>query len=100
MWPGRPPRPSCCRRAAVGRPRRAGVSSFGISGTNAHVIVEAAPAADRDEAAARPPEAAQLALPFVVSGRDEDALRAQAERLRRHLGGDRSAHLADVAYSL
>ncbi len=83
-----------------GRPRRAGVSSFGISGTNAHVIVEAAPAADRDEEAARPPQAAGLALPWVVSGRDEDALRAQAERLRRHLEGDRSAHLADVAYSL
>ncbi|MFJ4659051.1 SDR family NAD(P)-dependent oxidoreductase, partial [Nocardia sp. NPDC088792] len=64
----------------TGRPRRAGVSSFGMSGTNAHVILEAAP----DEAAA--PEADESTsvdgfAVWVVSGRSDAAVRDQAARL-------------------
>ncbi|MFD4636359.1 SDR family NAD(P)-dependent oxidoreductase [Lentzea sp. NPDC058436] len=59
------------------RPRRAAVSSFGISGTNAHVILEQAP-----DVAVLPREDAELpAVPWVLSGRSEEALREQAVRL-------------------
>ncbi|MPY33712.1 SDR family NAD(P)-dependent oxidoreductase [Streptomyces adustus] len=77
------------------RARRAGVSSFGVSGTNAHVVIEEAPA---EEPAAETGEFTGP-LPFVVSARSGPALKAQAERLADHLESERPV-LADVAYSL
>jgi acyl transferase domain-containing protein/NADPH:quinone reductase-like Zn-dependent oxidoreductase/acyl carrier protein len=79
------------------RPRRAGVSSFGISGTNAHVILEEAPAEAAAPSAAEP--ARSPAVPVLVSGKSPDAVRAQAERLRAHLLARPELDLLDVAYS-
>jgi acyl transferase domain-containing protein len=79
-----------------GQPRRAGVSSFGISGTNAHVIIEEAPAATVTE---RGPDEARL-VPWVVSARTEEALRDQCARLRAAVAADPALNTVDVGYSL
>ncbi|MGW7326825.1 type I polyketide synthase, partial [Streptomyces sp. NPDC054845] len=92
---------------AEDRPRRAGVSAFGVSGTNAHVILEEAPAevpAEASEGAADAPEPAAVRLPAVlpwpVSGRDAEALAAQADRLHAHVVSGPEADDADLGYSL
>ena len=84
---------------AGARPRRAGVSSFGISGTNAHVILEEAPAPARAE---RPtaPSARVAVVPLPISGRGEAGLRGQAARLREQLAADPELDPVDVGYSL
>ncbi|MGW0892218.1 SDR family NAD(P)-dependent oxidoreductase [Saccharopolyspora sp. NPDC002578] len=78
------------------RPRRAGVSSFGISGTNAHVILEQAPA---PEIPARERETGTGVLPWVLSGRSPQALRAQAARLLGRVQAEPAA-TDDIGYSL
>ncbi|MBB5924552.1 acyl transferase domain-containing protein/acyl carrier protein, partial [Actinoalloteichus hoggarensis] len=83
---------------AVDRPRRAGVSSFGISGTNAHILLEQAPEpATTAEAPARPP---LPVVPWVLSARSAEALRAQADRLLAFATEHPELDPADTAYSL
>ncbi|WP_425548860.1 type I polyketide synthase, partial [Amycolatopsis ultiminotia] len=81
-----------------GRPRRAGVSSFGISGTNAHLIIEEAPAEDvRVVAEENLPDGV---VPLVVSARSAGSLVGQAERLAEFLEGAQSlTRVADALLS-
>ncbi|MFG2353530.1 SDR family NAD(P)-dependent oxidoreductase [Streptomyces sp. NPDC048521] len=79
-------------------PRRAGVSSFGVSGTNAHVILEQAPDAERPAPAPRMPQG--TLLPWVLSARSADALREQARRLLDRLAADPDAEPAALAAAL
>jgi acyl transferase domain-containing protein/D-arabinose 1-dehydrogenase-like Zn-dependent alcohol dehydrogenase/acyl carrier protein len=84
--------------AADGRPRRAGVSSFGASGTNAHVILEQGPDAEPSASPSELP--AGDVLPWLVTGRTEEALRAQAARLRAFAHARPELDAVDVAHSL
>ncbi|WFB11174.1 SDR family NAD(P)-dependent oxidoreductase [Streptomyces sp. LX-29] len=84
----------------TGRPRRAGVSSFGVSGTNAHVILEQAPVVE--EPASDEGEGAGVGwvLPWVVSAKSEEALRAQARRLGEHVLARPELNLTAVGHAL
>ncbi|MDH6244450.1 type I polyketide synthase [Mycobacterium sp. OTB74] len=79
------------------RPRRAGVSGFGIGGTNAHVILEEAPAPESVDASG---DSATSAVPWVLSARSADALAGQAQRLLTHLEAHPDLAVADVGWSL
>ncbi|MFF2653497.1 SDR family NAD(P)-dependent oxidoreductase, partial [Streptomyces sp. NPDC058045] len=85
----------------TGRPRRAAVSSFGISGTNAHVILEQAPAPDsalRPDGQGAPDRCGTP--PLVLSARSEPALRAQAASIHAHLTARPELPLPDAGFAL
>ncbi|AGC45623.1 polyketide synthase [Myxococcus stipitatus DSM 14675] len=77
------------------KPRRAGVSAFGLSGTNAHVVLEEAPAAPRPVA----PAARDSAVLLPLSAKTPAALRAQANQWAEHLSTDGAESLADHLYT-
>ncbi|KJK55294.1 type I polyketide synthase, partial [Saccharothrix sp. ST-888] len=77
----------------TGDARRAAVSSFGISGTNAHVILEGVPEPELPSGGGE----STGPLPLVLTGKGEQGLAAQAQRLLDHLDG---APLPDLAHTL
>ncbi|MBF6467484.1 HAD-IIIC family phosphatase [Nocardia beijingensis] len=82
------------------RPRRAGVSAFGLSGTNAHLILEEAPALDdRSGEFDDAPEDIRVAL-LPISARNRASLHGQARRLLEHVTDDTALTPAPVSRSL
>jgi phthiocerol/phenolphthiocerol synthesis type-I polyketide synthase B len=77
-------------------PRRAGVSAFGFGGTNAHAVIEQAPASIP---VIREPDPAVTTL--VVSGKTPERIAAMAGTLAEWMAGAGSAvRLPDVAHAL
>ena len=75
-------------------PRRATVNSLGVGGTNAHVVLEEAPAQAASEESDWP---FQL---LTLSARSRAALDGNAQALAAHLKAHPEQDLADVAYTL
>lgn len=88
---------------ARAEPRVAAVSSFGFSGTNAHVVVEQAPASDGScgRSRGRPSETAERPwYPLCLSARDPAALSVLAERYAQELErAHNPATIADICFT-
>ncbi|RLV10045.1 polyketide synthase [Streptomyces griseocarneus] len=98
-------------------PLLAGVSSFGMGGTNCHVVLSDVPTVTGsarpgpDEAPDGPaglaravrehrPTGTSPLLPWVITGRSDAAVRAQAELLREHVADNPGPDPAGIGFSL
>jgi acyl transferase domain-containing protein/NADPH:quinone reductase-like Zn-dependent oxidoreductase/acyl carrier protein len=82
----------------AGAPRRAGVNSFGFGGTNAHVLLESAPAPAAEPACSHDARAQLVPL----SARSPEALRALAEAYVPFLAADGAgagASIGDIGHA-
>ncbi|WP_156746968.1 beta-ketoacyl synthase N-terminal-like domain-containing protein, partial [Mycobacterium sp. E2733] len=80
----------------VDRARRAGVSSFGFGGTNAHVVLEQAPAREPVEPQPDPPVST-----LVVSGKTPQRIASMAAVLAEWMAGPGAqVGLAEIAHTL
>ncbi|WP_205371519.1 type I polyketide synthase [Streptomyces tsukubensis] len=82
--------------------RIAGVSSFGMGGTNGHIVLAEAPPSEPVADDGPPAGRGESDRPFgfVLSARDPEALRSQAQRLGAHLRTRPRLSLSSVATSL
>ncbi|GLQ87917.1 hypothetical protein GCM10007898_14850 [Dyella flagellata] len=80
---------------AAERPRRAAVSSFGLGGTNAHLVLEQAPAPTMPV-----PPADEDPQLMVLSANSKTALTAARKRLGEYLRRHDGAALRDIAFTL
>lgn len=75
-------------------PLRAGVTALGIGGTNAHVVLQEAPALPETDAPRRGEEV------LLLSAKTEGALERMTSALAERVQGASGAWLADVAHTL
>ena len=74
-------------------PLRAGVSSFGVGGTNAHVVLEEAPAV-------APSSGSRAAQLLLLSAKTGESLEAATAQLVAHFQAHPETNLADAAFTL